>query len=373
MVALLLDLVGTLDVVDGSPLDSLLSSNFDPVVAPLLAMLAAAILAAIAELFHARRVKRLAPLAFGPRGKPAAWASASPFLRVAAIGALVWGLATLFLLEPKHYAFGQEEVRREGDYRHVLLVLDVSPSMRLVDAGPTKTESRIQRARDLMESFFDRVPLEEFRISVVAVYNGAKAVVVDTKDFEVVRNILGDLPMHYAFPSGKTKLFEGLEEAAKMARPWNPRSATVVVVTDGDTVPANGMPRMPDSVRSVLVVGVGDARTGKFIDGRQSRQDVPTLRQIAARLAGAYHDGNEKQLPSTLIADATGIEAEDVFEKLTRREYALIATAAGAALLAALPMLLSAFGTRWRPGKSRPRAEAAERIQARKPRETAAV
>jgi Ca-activated chloride channel family protein len=63
---------------------------------------------------------------------------------------------------------------------------------------------------------------------------------------------------------------------------------------------------MPDSVRKVLVVGVGDSRTGKFIDGRQSRQDVPTLRQIAARLAGAYHDGNEKQLPSALLAEATG-------------------------------------------------------------------
>jgi Ca-activated chloride channel family protein len=354
-------------------IDLALPPGFDPVVAPVLAMLAAALLAGLAELLHARRVRRLAPLAFGPRGKPAAWASASPVLRVAAIAALVWGLATLFLLEPKHYALGREEVRREGDYRHVLLVLDVSPSMRLVDAGPTKTESRIRRARDLLESFFDRVPLEEFRISVVAVYNGAKPVVVDTKDFEVVRNILGDLPMHYAFPAGKTKLFDGLEEAAKMAKPWNPRSATVVVLTDGDTVPANGMPRMPDSVRRVLVVGVGDARSGKFIDGRQSRQDVPTLRQIAARLAGAYHDGNEKQLPSTLIAEATGIEAEDVFEKLTRREYALIAAAAGAALLAALPLLLSAFGTRWRPGKPPPRSELAERTRLRTSKETAAV
>jgi Ca-activated chloride channel family protein len=344
--------------------------TFDPVVAPVLLLLAVALLAGIAELLHARRVRKLAPLAFGPKRRPAAWARAAPALRVAGIGALAWGLATLLLVEPKHYALGREEVLREGDYRHALLVLDVSPSMRLVDAGPTKTESRIRRARDLMESFFDRVPIEEFRISVIAVYNGAKPVVVDTKDFDVVRNILGDLPMHWAFPAGKTKLFDGLEEAAKLAKPWNPRSTTVVVLTDGDTVPANGMPRMPDSVRKVLVVGVGDSRTGKFIDGRQSRQDVPTLRQIAARLAGAYHDGNEKQLPSALLAEATGIEAEDVFEKLTRREYALIATAAGAALLSALPLLLHAFGTRWRPGRPRsPESpESHERSERSRPR-----
>ena len=44
--------------------------------------------------------------------------------------------------------------------------------------------------------------------------------------------------------------------------------------------------RMPASVAGVLVVGVGDPQAGMFIDGHQSRQDVSTLRQIAARLRG---------------------------------------------------------------------------------------
>jgi Ca-activated chloride channel homolog len=35
---------------------------------------------------------------------------------------------------------------------------------------------------------------------------------------------------------------------------------------------------------------------------------------------------------------------------LTRREYALMACAAGAAVLALLPVLLHRFGTSWRPG-----------------------
>jgi Ca-activated chloride channel family protein len=212
-----------------------------------------------------------------------------------------------------------------------------------------------------MESFFDRVPIEQYRVTVIAVYNGAKPVVVDTKDFEVVRNILGDLPMHYAFVAGKTKLFEGLEEAARIAAPWNPRSTTLVILSDGDTVPATGMPKMPASIKSVLVVGVGDSQSGKFIDGRQSRQEVPTLKQIAARLGGVFHNGNTKHLSSSLIAAATGIEEEDLFEKLTRREYALIACSAGALLLALLPLLLHFFGTSWRPGTSSRRAGAPAR------------
>jgi Ca-activated chloride channel family protein len=233
-----------------------------------------------------------------------------------------------------------------------LLVLDVSPSMRLVDAGPEKKESRMQRARKVMNSFFERAPVEDNLVSVVAVYNGAKPVVVDTKDLDVVRNILGDLPMHYAFTAGKTKLFTGLEEAARIAHPWAPNSTTLILLSDGDTVPATGMPKMPPSIRSVIVVGLGDPQVGKFIDGRQSRQEVPTLQQIAVRLGGTYHDGNDKQLSSALIASATGREREDVFERLTRREYALIAAGAGCALLALLPLLLHFFGTSWRPGTS---------------------
>jgi Ca-activated chloride channel family protein len=344
--ALVQDLVRTKAEVAAS---SLVDADLVPFL-PVIAAIAIVVLGGLAEWLHARRTHRLAALAFGPRRRPAYWAHAAPHLRVLALASLTWGLGTLILAEPRRYSTGNVDSRFQRDPQHVLLVLDVSPSMRLVDAGPTKTESRMQRARDLMESFFDRVPIEQYRVSVVAVYNGAKPVVIDTKDFEVVRNILGDLPMHYAFEAGKTKLFDGLEEAAKIAAPWSPRSTTLLVVSDGDTVPATGMPKMPISVRSVLVVGVGDPQVGKFIDGKQSRQDVPTLKQIAARLGGTFHNGNESHLSSSLIAEATGVEEEDVFERLTRREYALIACAAGSLVLALLPILLHFFGTRWRPG-----------------------
>lgn len=317
---------------------------------PMWAAIAAFVVAAAAEWLHSRRVARVAPLAFGPSGRPAAWAAAAPALRVLALTGLAWGLSTLLYMEPRRYESGLAAERETNDVHHVLIVLDVSPSMRLVDAGPDHKLSRMARARALIESFFNRVPLDYSRVSVVAVYNGAKPVVVDTRDFEVVRNIFGDLPMHYAFPSGKTKLFSGLEEAAVMAKPWEPRSATLIVISDGDTVPATGMPRMPASVRSTLVIGVGDSRVGKFIDGRQSRQDVPTLKQIAARLGGSFHDGNERHIGSDLIASSVGLDEEDVFERLTLRDYAMIAAALGAAILSLLPLFLHYLGNPWRPG-----------------------
>jgi len=315
-----------------------------------LAALGAAILCVLAEIIHAIRVRRVAELAFGPTRRPAIWAFPAPLLRVLAVSALAWGMTTLMLIQPK---VRQAEVIQEGEYKHIVMVLDVSPSMRLQDAGKEKDKSRMRRAREVMESFFQRVAIEQFRVSVIATYTDAKNVVVDTKDLEVVRNILGDLPMHYVFTSGQTDIFAGLRSAYEIARPWNPKSTTLILVSDGDTVPSTGMPKPPASISSVLVVGVGDPVKGKFINGKNSRQEVSTLRQVAMRLGGFYHNGNEKHLSTDLLKQLTSAKKESPFEKLTRREYALMACALGGLILSLLPMLLHYFGTAWKPGANR--------------------
>jgi Ca-activated chloride channel family protein len=315
-------------------------------VAELIAV-AAFILMVGAEHLHARRVRRMAPLAFGPGHRPALWARLAPLLRVAAVVGLAWGMTTLVFLKPKaHKIVGISE----GEYRDLLLVLDVSPSMRLQDAGKGGKQSRRKRAAEVLQSFFDRAPMELYRTTVVAVYNGAKPVVLRTTDPEVVRNILEDLPMEYAFKSGPTDLFSGIAEAAKIAHPWRPKATTLVVVSDGDTIPGTGMPKLPDSIAHVVIVGVGDPKTGRFIDGHLSRQDTSSLRQLAVRLGGTYHDGNEKHLSTDLVRQATGAKAQSMVERLTRREYALIAAAAGASVLGLLPVLLHLVGTTWKPG-----------------------
>lgn len=320
--------------------------------APFLAPAAALLIGGIAEALHHRRCRALAPLAFGPTRRPAVWARAAPALRVLGLAALAWGLAALLTVDPKvHKAAGEEELEE----RHLLLVLDVSPSMRLKDSGPKGDQSRMQRARELMGSFFRRVPMAAYRSTVIAVYNGAKPVVVGSRDLGILRNILGDLPMHYAFRPGKTELLSGLREAAKVARPWKPKSAVLVLISDGDTVPPTGMPVLPPSIADVLVVGVGDPVNGRFIDGRQSRQDRSALRQIAVRLRGRYHNGNARHLSSTVLGELGRSGDASPLERLSRREYALIAVGASAAWLALLPLLLHLFGAAWRPG-ARPRS-----------------
>jgi Ca-activated chloride channel family protein len=295
-----------------------------------------------AEWLHWRRTRRLAHLAFGPRGKANLLGRVSPLLKIAAQTALGWGLATLLVISPQTVATGDAA---SSQPRHVVILLDVSPSMRLDDAGRDRQQSRMRRGKELIESLFDRVPIQQYRLSVIAFYDKAIPVVIDTKDIEVVKNCFNDLPLNFAFKGKQTNLFAGLEAAAEITRPWNPNSTVLIIVTDGDTVPASGMPKLPASISRTLVVGVGDPISGKFIDGRQSRQDTSTLRQVATRIGGEFHNGNEQHISTAAIQRLTAETGKKTFRELTARDFALLAVLAGSALLALLPVALHYFGS----------------------------
>ena len=303
---------------------------------PILVALAAAVLAAMAEVLHSRRVALVRPLL---QGTPDFLLWLVPLIRVLCLTGLTWALTVLFFLPPKAHRSKLETIE-PADREHLLLVLDVSPSMRLKDAGEVGTDSRTRRASALVKSLLQRVSDEKMHFTVVATYSGAKSVVKESRDREVLLNILEDLPMHYAFETGKTKLFDGLEEAAKISKDWLPNSTTLVLISDGDTVPPTGMPRMPASVGGALVVGVGNPMKGTFIDGRQSRQDVSTLREIANRLGGEYHDGNLKHVPTNVLRKLGSLQVTAEKFELGLREYVLIVIATTSFLLASLPLIL---------------------------------
>jgi Ca-activated chloride channel family protein len=302
------------------------------------------ILALAAEWLHQRRWQRLGRLAFGPGGEPAPWIVALPWLRAGAVAALAWGLMVL--------CFGKPQTARiatlpEGGYRHLVIALDVSPSMQLKDAGLDGQISRARRASELLMSLLERIPLDQVRISVVAFFTGAKPVVVDTFDLDVVKNILNDLPLDMAFDIGKTSLISGVKESAQIAKAWQPGSAVLVVVSDGDTVPDSGLSEMPVAIEQVIVIGVGDSRSGRYIDGHQSRQDQGALRQLAGRLRGAYFDGNQKHLPSQALQSLSRILPLKDDTRKGRRELALAAVGLGAGLLGLLPVALAFCGRAW--------------------------
>lgn len=310
---------------------------------PELICVAVALIAVLAEAWHLKRIKRIKQLAFGPNGRAAAWTWLAPIFRVLGISLACWGFLSLWLVvEARVHTSGLLD---ESDYRHLVLVVDVSPSMQAEDAGTDGKRTRRQRASDLVESLFGRIPMRQFKVTFIAVYTDAKPLVEDSKDHEVVRHIIEKMPMWHAFKSGKTNLMSGIRLAAKMAKPWNPKSTHVLVLTDGDTVPTSGMPKLPPSVDQFLIVGVGNPNSGTFIHDHQSRQDVNTLRQIANRLRGSFHNGNEKNLTSQMVSQFAEARDTDKVKTWTRREWSLMACLVGSSILALIPILLHYFGT----------------------------
>jgi Ca-activated chloride channel family protein len=314
----------------------------------MLAGVSVLLLAMIAEWLHARRVRRISHLAFGPAGQPRAWVWLAPLARAGGLALMAWGMTALYRMDPKFHRPQEPPAHAQ---KRILIALDCSPSMDLSDAGDKKDEMRSKRAGRVLMSVLDRISLEQARVTIVAFYTGAKPVVIDTKDPAVVKNIVDDLPLDYAFDPGKTEILAGIEEAFTIAKPWREKSTTFLLVTDGDTVPYTGMPEKPPAIAKSIVIGVGDARVGKFIDGHQSRQAGMTLRQIATRLGGTYHDANDRNVPTQLIEDIAGLLPIKQDEAAGRRELAIAATGVGGTLVAITPLALALFGTAWRPGR----------------------
>ncbi len=300
------------------------------------------VLTGIAEWIHSSRIRHLGRLAFGPKGRPRFFARCAGPLRAGSMAALTWGLL---------YLSGQQTAPVSNDpidvpiRHHLILAIDVSPSMYLTDGGKDRSVTRKVRAGELLRSLLDRLDMNETRVSVVAFYTEAKPVVVDTHDPEVVKNIVNDLPMEHAFKPGKTNLYAGVEEAYKLAKAWPPGTATLLVVSDGDTLPGSGLPARPSSIGNVLVLGVGAVQKGLFIDGHSSRQNRDALNRLALRLGGMYHNGNEKHVPTTVLANLShSIPALDE-PGLSKRDLALVLSAVGGSILALLSPLLFGVGS----------------------------
>jgi Ca-activated chloride channel family protein len=303
-----------------------------------------ALVAALAEWLHARRCRRVARLAFGPQSRPRGWTRLVAPLRVAALAGVVWALVVLIAFEGSSRANDRERAAN----RHLLVLLDVSPSMELKDAGEGGGQTRRDRAAALLRSVLGRVPGDQMRITMGCFYTDALPLVKECADREVIMHFADNLPLHIAFRPGKTDLVKALNLGGEWVKELQRKSTTVLVLTDGDTVPDSGLKVMPSAVAEVIFAGVGDAARGTFIDGHLSRQDQASLSQLARRLGGHYHDGNRKQVPSELLRRLTAPDERQDRLQLDLRVLAIVVLTASAALLCLLPLALEWLGSAWK-------------------------
>jgi len=303
-----------------------------------------AALAALGEWLHARRVARLSRLAFGPAARPRAWTKFAPPMRVLALAGVVWSLFTLIAFNH----LSRDRDRNAPITRHLMILLDVSPSMQLADAGESGGERRAVRASELLKSVLNRVPGDNVRFSAASFYTEARMLARECQDRELMVHFAADVPFYITYKPGKTDLLKSLNQAGEFMKDWPRKSATLLVISDGDTVSPAGLKPMPSAVADVLFVGVGEAARGTFIDGHLSRQDSATLSQLARRLGGKYFDGNVRQVPSDALQKLNAEDPRSAKWQADRRLVALAVLGLSAALLCLLPLLLEWFGSAWK-------------------------
>jgi Ca-activated chloride channel family protein len=295
----------------------------------------------IAEWLHQRRVKRVAFLAFGEDGRPRRWVFAVPTIRTISATVIVWGMAALFFLEPSAV---EKEPTSEAS-KHLLVCLDASPSMFVQDSGPDGKTKRAIWAGEVIQAILDRLDTETTRVTVFAVYTKSIPVIEDTFDMNVVRNLLDGLPLYAAFESGSTKLSTGINDALTYAKQWKPDSSTLLIVSDGDSDERPQIRSIPSSIADTIIVGVGDPVRPTMISGHRSTQDVASLKSLALKMKGVYHQGNNKHLPSNILNKLTMIRPR-IGEGMGLREWAVLCIGIGGSVLAMIGPALLMFGKR---------------------------
>ncbi|MEY3142057.1 MAG: hypothetical protein RLY21_550 [Planctomycetota bacterium] len=313
-----------------------------PILTALLVGVAALLVAAFAEAQHAKRVARVRRLVFGASGRPAGWAEIAPFARALALGLAAFGATALYLHDPLE---GNGEPNPRAS-RQLLVVLDVSPSMNLSDSGPGNEKMmRGVWAGKVLQGILDRLDMTDTRVSMIAFYTKAIPMLQDSTDKNVLSNLMDGLPLYTAFKPGETDMQAGIDAAFAMAKGWARDSTTLVVISDGDLDKPVNIGRPPSSIADAIVIGVGDPARATPIAGRASKQDQWTLKSVAAKLDGYYHDGNTKHLPTAVLDELTMI-APRVSDALGLREAGLLALGIGCTVLGVLTPLLIMFGLR---------------------------
>ncbi len=308
---------------------------------------------AFAEWLHGRRIRRVAHLAFGIGGAPRAWTRIAPLVRTVAAALVVFGLVVLALQKPE----AVERIPTKEASKHLLICLDASPSMYVDDAGPRGDQKRAIWAGRVLKGILDRIDTETTRVSVFAIYTDALPIVQDTFDLNVVEHLFDGLPYHTAFEPGATLLSSGIAKALDYARHWPRDSATLVVISDGDSEDGAGVRFVPASIADAIVIGVGDPSRPTMVAGHRSKQDVASLRTLAHALDGFYHQGNTQQLPSSVLDKLTMIQPR-ITDSIGLRELAFLAIAVGSVLLAGIGPALALLGKRASQLTVRPRAVA---------------
>jgi Ca-activated chloride channel family protein len=231
------------------------------------------------------------------------------------------------------------------DNATVVLLVDVSGSMRANDVEPTRLDAAISA----MRTFLDRLP-KRFKVGLVAFSSESEILSQPTRDRDLVRDSLS-----YLQPEAGTAIGDGLDMATKLAlsslrndgvkREGNkPVPAAVVLLSDGAQnrgrlQPSQSAQRARTAGIRVYTVALGTPEGvvsfgfGLFVNSIPVPPDPATMRSIARTTGGKMYSAET----STKLSSVYGTLGSSIGRTSELREItSWFAAGAAVLLLAAL-------------------------------------
>jgi Ca-activated chloride channel family protein len=223
----------------------------------------------------------------------------------------------------------------------VVLVVDVSGSMRADDVEPTRLEAAV----DAMRSFLDRLP-KRFKVGLVAFSSDAEVLSPPTRDRQAIRDTLSFLQ-----PDAGTAIGDGLEVGVRQVttslanegvtrQGKQPLPAAIVLLSDGaqnrgQLQPLQAANHAKAAGIKVYTVSLGTADGvvsfgfGLFVNSIPVPPDPPTMHAIARTTGGKTFEART----SSKLSNVYKALGSNIGRRSERREITSWFVAASALLL----------------------------------------
>jgi Ca-activated chloride channel family protein len=237
---------------------------------------------------------------------------------------LALAFATGALARPKTHLSVPE------DNATVMLVVDVSGSMRADDVEPTRLDAAISA----MRAFLDKLP-SRFKVGLVAFSSESEVLAQPTRDRQSIRDALG-----YLQPEAGTAIGDGLEAGVRQARrslaldgvqrkPDEPVPAAIVLLSDGAQnrgrlQPLQAAEHAKQAKIKVYTVALGTPNGvvsfgfGLFVNSIPVPPDPPTMQAIARTTGGkSYTAQTSSKLSSVYRTLGSSIGRRNELREIT--------------------------------------------------------
>lgn len=240
----------------------------------------------------------------------------SPWRRHLSLALSLLSLITLTMA----FARPTQQVDVPRERATIIVVLDVSLSMKAVDVAP----SRFEAAQTAAETFVLSLP-EKFNVSLVSLSGNSRVVVPPTLDHQLVARSVQTLKLEEstAIGEGLAAAMQALQQAPGDKN--DPRSVApgaIVLLSDGESTAGRAPQQVAQEVAKakVPIYTIAYGTENGFVDVDGKRQLVPpdkkTMQDLARMTQGQYFDADNAE---ELKVVYTKIGSEVGSEKATRQ------------------------------------------------------